>query len=327
MNFTWFASAYDNDDVLYRLATFVQMAGVLIFAAGITRVFEDQDFSLVVAGYVVMRIALAGQWLRAATADPPRRACDRRYAIGVTLCQVGWVGMLFLPDGIRLPVWAALMVCELAVPVWAERKEPTTWHPGHITERYALFTIIVLGELVLSGFFAIQASLDSGSAVDELVKVGIGAGLLVFSMWWLYFSQPSEAIVAHARETFDSRTGYDAFIWGYGSVFVLGSIAAVGAGVAVIVDQQTGHAEISNRFAVLTVAVPLAIYLVSVWAVHHKANESAGLRTTAYFVAAVLVLLLGALGAPMWALGLVTVALVAQSVVMAERDGTTFDLG
>ena len=31
MNFTWFASAYDTDDVLYRLLTFVQIAGVLVW--------------------------------------------------------------------------------------------------------------------------------------------------------------------------------------------------------------------------------------------------------------------------------------------------------
>ncbi|GAA3223385.1 hypothetical protein GCM10020216_036220 [Nonomuraea helvata] len=35
MNFTWFASSYDTDDVPYRLLTMVQMAGVLILAAGV----------------------------------------------------------------------------------------------------------------------------------------------------------------------------------------------------------------------------------------------------------------------------------------------------
>ena len=35
MNFTWFASAYDTDDVQYRLITFVQIAGVLVVAAGV----------------------------------------------------------------------------------------------------------------------------------------------------------------------------------------------------------------------------------------------------------------------------------------------------
>src|SRR5580765_3221676 len=37
MNFTWFSSAYDNDDVVYRLTTLVQIAGALILAAGVPR--------------------------------------------------------------------------------------------------------------------------------------------------------------------------------------------------------------------------------------------------------------------------------------------------
>ena len=41
MNFTWFASAYDNDDVLYRLGVFVQIVGVLILAAGVPRAFSS----------------------------------------------------------------------------------------------------------------------------------------------------------------------------------------------------------------------------------------------------------------------------------------------
>ncbi len=35
MNFTWFASAYDTDDVAYRLLTLLQMVGVLVLALGI----------------------------------------------------------------------------------------------------------------------------------------------------------------------------------------------------------------------------------------------------------------------------------------------------
>jgi low temperature requirement protein LtrA len=325
MNFTWFASAYDNDDVPYRLATFVQMAGVLILAAGITRAVEDQDFGIVVLGYVVMRVALASQWLRASFSDPERADCCRRYALGVTLIQLCWIAMLLLPDALVLPAWAILALGELAVPLWAEQKEPTTWHPGHIAERYGLFTIIVLGELVLSGFFAVQEALDGGAAVLDLVTVGAGAGLLVFSMWWLYFSQPSEDAMERARETFEQRTGrdaYDTFVWGYGHFFVLAAIAAVGSGIAVVVDQQTHHAEVTNRFAVLSVAVPLAVYLVSVWAVHHKANAAAANRTVSYLIAAAVVLVLGALGAPMWSLGLVTAALVAQTVISDERAAT-----
>ena len=37
MNFTWFASAYDSDDLPYRLAVFLQIAGALILAAGLSQ--------------------------------------------------------------------------------------------------------------------------------------------------------------------------------------------------------------------------------------------------------------------------------------------------
>ena len=64
MNFTWFATSFGTDDWLYRVLTFVQMAGVLVLAAGIEPAFVDHEFTLVVFGYVVMRVAMVAQWLR-----------------------------------------------------------------------------------------------------------------------------------------------------------------------------------------------------------------------------------------------------------------------
>ena len=37
INFTWFASAYDTDDWIFRLTTMVQMVGVLVLALGCPR--------------------------------------------------------------------------------------------------------------------------------------------------------------------------------------------------------------------------------------------------------------------------------------------------
>src|SRR5262245_19442391 len=79
MNFTWFASAYDSDDVWYRLAVFVQITGALILAAGIPELFETRQINFAtVGGYVVMRLAMVGQWLRAAKCDPDHRTTALR---------------------------------------------------------------------------------------------------------------------------------------------------------------------------------------------------------------------------------------------------------
>ncbi|MCW2529485.1 MAG: Low temperature requirement protein LtrA [Pseudonocardiales bacterium] len=45
VNFTWFASAYDTDDVPYRLLTLLQMGGVLVLAAGVPSAFEHHNFA------------------------------------------------------------------------------------------------------------------------------------------------------------------------------------------------------------------------------------------------------------------------------------------
>ena len=73
MNFTWFSSAYDTDDVLFRVFTLVQMAGVLVLAAGVPKAFDESDFLVITIGYLIMRIGLIAQWVRAAIEHPDGR--------------------------------------------------------------------------------------------------------------------------------------------------------------------------------------------------------------------------------------------------------------
>ena len=97
INFSWFASAYDTDDWIYRLMTMLQMVGVVIMALGFPPMFasiehgDHVDNRVMVAGYVVMRIALVGQWLRAAKQDPDHRSACLTYALWVTVAQIGWI--------------------------------------------------------------------------------------------------------------------------------------------------------------------------------------------------------------------------------------------
>jgi low temperature requirement protein LtrA len=124
MTFTWFASAYDCDDVPYRLATLVQIAGALILAAGVPRAFDERDFGVVTLGYVVMRLAMVTQWLRAARADAAGRRTALRFAAGVTACQVGWLILLALPTRWYSLGWLAMAALVAASTVAAARAHP-----------------------------------------------------------------------------------------------------------------------------------------------------------------------------------------------------------
>ena len=200
MNFTWFASAYDNDDDLYRLLTLVQIAGALVMAAGVPRAFESGDYLVITMGYVIMRLAMVTQWVRAAKADPVHRKAALRYAVGYTLVQVGWVARLLLDQPAYLYVGLGLAVAELLSPISAERAQVTPFHPQHIIERYGLFTMIVLGEAVLAATVAVQTAADErGGADAHLLLLAASGLLLVFSMWWHYFDRTADGMLGHAH--------------------------------------------------------------------------------------------------------------------------------
>jgi low temperature requirement protein LtrA len=310
MNFTWFASAYDTDDVAYRLTTLVQIAGALILAAGVPDAMEGGDFTAITIGYVVMRLAMVTQWLRAAGTDPPHRRSALRYAAGITILQVFWVLRLFLPEGPGYAGFLVLVAAELAIPIWAERAAPTTWHPRHIAERYGLFTLIVLGECVLASTLAIQAALATDADLADLATTAAGGLLTVFGMWWLYFAKESHGLLTSLRA---------GIVWGYAHYLVFASAAAVGAGLAVNVDYVTRHAAIGARDAAAAFTVPVALFLLAVWALvvrpHHLGRWHGALAP----VTAVLVLAATLTAEPVLVTGLLVAAMIALSLVALHR--------
>jgi low temperature requirement protein LtrA len=254
MNFTWFASAYDCDDVLYRVLTIVQMAGVLVLAVGIPAVFRDFDITLVVVGYVIMRVPMVLQWLRAAREDPERSVTCRTYAAGIAMVQLLWIGLVFVPAPWVYVGFVILLVAELGVPIYAEsRGRPTTWHAEHIAERYGLLTLIVLGEVILGVTNALGGAFATGFEVG-LLALAVGGLLLVFGLWWIYFLGGDEQGFGSLRV---------ALTWGYAHYFVFGAIAALGAGLEVAVDAQEHVAHISGVAAALSVAIPVAVVLIA----------------------------------------------------------------
>ena len=272
MNFTWFASAYDNDDTLYRCLTFVQIAGSLVMAAGIPAVFQQHNFDVIIIGYVIMRLALVTQWIRVAKHDPERKVTAYRYAIGIVLVQLGWLVGNF--SSIHMTTWLFLILVffELAVPFYAEKHAATPWHPHHIVERYGLLTIIVLGESIIGSFAATQEAFSNRVINYQEVFLIIGGLLMMFAMWWVYFDR------SHHHH---QRRGVQPFLWGYGHFFIFISIAVLGAALAAAVDVSTQHAHISSQMMGLIIATSLAVYSTYIW-LFYEAFYLSGWRRWVY---------------------------------------------
>jgi low temperature requirement protein LtrA len=311
MNFTWFASAFDTDDVLYRLLTFVQIAGALVIAAGVERGFEQLDYTVITAGYVIMRVGLIVQWLRAAWEHPRYRRTALRFAVGIGAMQVAWVLRLALPEPFGTFAFPIFVAIELSIPIWAQAAgQRTPWHGGHIAERYGLFTIIVLGEAVLAASTALQAAVTAEGLSVSMVTLGLGGFLLIGAMWWAYFKHS-------AAEEGDLRVARQALAWGYGHYVVFAAAAAVGAGLQVAADLTHEETAISPVAASLAVAVPTSIYLAAGWLVNTSGRSWSAFRPVLVNVALIVIaaIVIGQAGVPL--------AVLAMGLLVAAGVGVT----
>ena len=269
INYSWFASAYDTDDWVFRLATLVQMVGVIVLALGLPQMFESIDHGdtldngVMVSGYVIMRVALLFLWWQVSREDPARRDAARTYIATIGLAQAGWIVMVLvdLPVVTTFLLFIPLFAIELAGPFAAERKADTPWHPHHIAERYGLLVIITLGEVILGTVAALNALVhgEAGWSTDAVLLATSGVGL-TFGCWWMYFSVTWGEPLARSR-------GHS-FTFRYGHLAVFGPLAAMGAGLHVAAYQLEGQAKIGDTGTVLSVVIPVAIFTLALYGLY-----------------------------------------------------------
>jgi low temperature requirement protein LtrA len=324
INFTWFASAYDTDDWVFRVVTMVQIVGVLILAMGIEPMFhsivegDHVDNRVIVGGYVLMRLALVTQWVRASRQDPARRDTCLRYAKYLAVVQLGWIVVLIIEADVATTflMTVPLVVLEMATPYAAERKARTPWHAHHIAERYGLLAIIALGECLIGAIETLRAIVaNHGWSVDAAL-VGFGGTALAFGMWWIYFMLPAGRAL-HLRR-------HRSYLFGYGHIPIFAAIAATGTGLHVAAYYIDHEAHISGAIAVASIAVPVALFKLSLtWLYSVMVGAD---RTIITVAAGVLVALAGSIGlaaagASMPVCLLVIVLALAVSIIIDERRG------
>lgn len=272
--YSWFASAYDTDDWIYRLLTMLQMVGVLTLALGLPAMFESiiegehVDNGAMVLGYIVMRVPMLLQWLRASKADPERRHAHVAYMVSIVVSQTMWVGILFaqVTIGPMFALAAVPLLIELSGPVIAEfRKGGTPWHAHHIAERYGLLVIIALGEGLLGTTVALGVVIDGGWTMD-VVLLGFAGTALTFGVWWTYFVIPSGAILHAHRER--------AFGWSYGHIPLFASAVAIGAGLHVAAYYLGEEYHVDRTTTVLAVAIPVAGYVLMLYVLYAQLSRT-----------------------------------------------------
>ncbi|MEU7428466.1 low temperature requirement protein A [Streptomyces sp. NPDC040750] len=329
ISFSWFASAFDTDDWLYRALTMLQMIGVVVFSLGLPALFDSVregthlELRAMVIGYVVMRVAMVLQWRRAARESREFHAVGSAQIRWTVIAQAGWLVIAFvaLPLPFVFLAFALLGALELLLPVLSQGGAGTTpWHPHHVAERYSLFAIITLGEGVV-GTVASSGDLLGGATgthwTGNAVSVVVAGVGLTFGMWWVYFTTPFGDVLVYRRDC-----GY---LFGYGHIPVFIGIAGAGAGLHVAGLHLEHHSEIGGIAVVLSLALPVGLFLLMVYLLHtlllSQADRFHLLLISVTLAVLALAVLLAAVGVPVAVCLLVVMLAPFVTVVGYETVG------
>jgi low temperature requirement protein LtrA len=281
MSYSWFASAYDTDDATFRAATMLHMVGVVVFTLGLPRFFQSieeglrLDNSIMVLGYVIMRLVMIFLWIHAAKHDPIRRRALVANATVVFVAQVLWTFLIFL----RLPLFQALLFMavlgcvEFIGPLLFYRKwGAPPWHAHHIADRYSCLAIIALGEGVAGAVAMTNATVELHGWSLEPIAIGTACVGLAFGCWWIYFLNPFGDFLKSRRER--------AYGWGFLHILIFSSIVAMGAGLQTAGQFLAGKSKLSLGETLAFTAIAVGFYISTVLIANYYSLSS---RKRLYF--------------------------------------------
>ncbi|MBL4634161.1 MAG: low temperature requirement protein A [Kofleriaceae bacterium] len=311
--YTFYANRFDVDDLIHRLLVFVQMFAIGGMAVSVTQVFGGQTTQFA-AFYAASRAVIVLFYLRTYWQQPDARdltgAFSRSYGVGLAL----WLASCFLPTPWVYLCWALATFIDLVQPFGRAIRSMVDRYPPdilHMSERYGLLTLIVLGESFVKVLSSIS-EVSGGPASSLIITCAMGLAI-VTSLWWIYFDD-----VAGSRIKANPMAG---FAWIYAHIPM--TIAAVATGVsikkAVFFDLSTVAPE-GYRWLLCS---SLALVLFSVAAIdsvteRRQSEFGDRIRTGARLFSAFFVVLLAPVGAamPSWIFLLLLAAICVAQVIL-----------
>jgi low temperature requirement protein LtrA len=260
----WFNGAqfhelHGREDGRNRSFIFLQM-GILTVLAAFTAHAASTDGERFALTYAVLLAVLVWQWASVYRTDAPEyRAGALRYLVGLVVSIGALVTTSGMDDSARVAVWAAVVVGSIALVVFYMLGTPDDSlgirATASMAERYGLFIIIVLGEVVVGVVDGLQGV---GDLDFRTVATGILGLSVAFGFWWTYFDFVGRRL---PRQDAGSLV-----LWLYSQLPIALAVAAAGAGMVSLIehaaDARTPEASswlLAGSVAALLIALVPAI--------------------------------------------------------------------
>ena len=224
--YTFYATRFDTDDLAQRLVYFGAMLAIAAMAVQIDDVAHGRHTAGFAVAYVLLRSLMLALYARAWRAVPEARPLVRLYGTGYTIGVAIWLVSLAFDTPYRYVVWVVAQLLELSLPPLStriHRRVPTSG--SHVPERWALFTLIVLGESVVA--VAIETA-DANWRFASAAAAVLGF-TAVACVWWLYFDRQANVVLR--------GTAPAVVIYSYAHLPLLMGLAATSAGLRLLIER------------------------------------------------------------------------------------------
>jgi low temperature requirement protein LtrA len=248
--FSIYADRFDTDDLVFRLVMLAGMLAILALAVQVPDAAHGDSAGFAIA-YVVVRYLLVGLYVRAYRHVPEARPLVVRYGPGYALGAALWIVSLAVDAPERYVLWGVGLTWEYALPWLARALFPSIpVHTSHVPERFALFTLIVLGESVLAVALGVA---DRDWALSAAVIAGLGF-VAAAAVWWVYFG--------HGLEFAVERAPGSILVFAYAHIPLLAALTALGAGITVAIEQSSASGlDAGTRWALAGAAAAYLVFL------------------------------------------------------------------
>lgn len=251
---TFYDTRFDNDGLVDRLITLLQMAITATIAANIQHGLDTSSVGFALS-YIAFRGVLICQYLHAAYHIPQARELVNWFATGFTISIIFWLASVFVPLPWRFIFWGCGLIIDFAIPLTAgTRVMKVPPNMAHTTERIGLFTIIVLGESIVA--------VVGGVSGREWTPISIAIALLglsiAFSFWWMYFDTVDQSPL-HAMKQGKMKIS---LTWLYSHLPLAIGLTATGVGVKKMI-LSLGEDSASQEKILFCLATALCLLILS----------------------------------------------------------------
>jgi len=293
LNGAMYHDMHGNNDIRTRVFTFLQMLTVAAMAVFAHNAMGEGSVGFALA-YTAFHLILTWLWWRTGVYDPNHRPLSQPYSFTFLITSVLFLISIFIPAPWRFVLWMLALLIDLALVslLWTHPNETIQKEINRIVlispsavERFGLFTIIVLGEVVAGVVRGVAEYSHLSWPVGGIAMLGM---LIAIGLWWIYFDFVS------GRSPIP-RTSKRLW-WVYLHLPIAMGIATVGASILNVVEHAGESLPEEVRWllvgAIAAVLISIALILKSLnFPENQRGLYRAGARVM--FIAGILVILSG----------------------------------